>query len=332
MKTMKKAFTIIELLVVIGIIGVLAGVLMSSFSGGTESARAAKCLSNMRNLAQGAIAYASDNEYGHYPCAGSHAAIGVDNSGRTYYKENVGWISWLSKNDEYNTHNSKGDSARSFQKCPNISAFCVDEEDAAFAITNGAIWKFVGQNRETYICPAHAIRAKKHAVTARFSYAMSAYFGYDWTKGSKAATSVHSGYVTMNNSAGRRLDRKLLFAELPFGIPGACDSANEISEDEAYARANDSYLVDCTLQYKATYKGKSYHSDWSGTAEAIAFNHRSGKRYCAHVAFGDGHVEKLLLPKKSGGLNSVQLTALLCGGVDVSFDGSSYDLITDGDK
>ena len=328
MKTMKRAFTIIELLVVIGIIGVLAGVLMTSFSGGTESARAAKCLSNMRNLAQGSIAYASDRE--RFPYAGSHAAIGVDDNGRTYYQENVGWISWLSKNDEYNTHRSKGGLARSFQKCSNISAFCADEEDAAFAITNGAIWKFVGQNRETYICPSHAIRAKKHAVTARFSYAMSAYFGYDWTKGSKSATSVHAGFVTLNNDS--RLDRKLLFAELPFGIPGASDSANEVSEDEAYARANDSYLVDCTLQYKATYKGKSYHSDWNGTAESIAFNHRSGKRYCAHVAFADGHVEKLLLPKKSGGLNSVQLTALLCGGVDVSFDGSTYDLITDGDK
>ena len=328
MKTMKRAFTIIELLVVIGIIGVLAGVLMTSFSGGTESARAAKCLSNMRNLAQGAIAYASDR--GRYPYAGSHAAIGVDDNGRTYYQENVGWISWLSKNDEYNTHRSKGGLARSFQKCPNISAFCVDEKDAAFAITNGAIWKFVGQNRETYICPSHAIRAKKHAVTARFSYAMSAYFGYDWTKGSKSATSVHAGFITLNNTS--RLDRKLLFSELPFGIPGASDSANEVSEDEAYARANDSYLVDCTLQYKATYKGQSYHSDWNGTAEAIAFNHKSGKRYCAHVAFGDGHVEKLLLPKKSGGLDSVQLTALLCGGVDVSFDGSTYDYITDGDK
>ena len=123
-----------------------------------------------------------------------------------------------------------------------------------------------------------------------------------------------------------------MFAELPFAIPGASDSANEVAEDAAFATANDSYLVDCTLQYKASMNGKSYGSEWGGVAEAIAFNHKSGKRYCAHVAFADGHVEKLLLPKRSGGLNSVQLTALLCGGVDVSFDGSAYNLITDGDK
>ena len=325
---MKKAFTIIELLVVIGIIGVLAGVLTVSFSGGTETARAAKCLANMRNLAQGAISYAADRE--RYPYAGSHAAFGVDSQGKIYYRERVGWISWLSKSDEYHTRSVRGGTARSFQKCSNISAYCTDEEDATFAITNGALWKFVAKNRDTYVCPAHATRARRHAVTARFSYAMSAYFGYDWTRGSKAAASDEAGWIDMNNT--KRLDRKLLFAELPFAIPGASDAANEVAEDAAYSTADDSYLVDCTLQYKANVNGKGYNTQWSGVPEAIAFNHKSGKRYCAHVAYADGHVEKLLLPSRGGGLNSVQLTALLCGGVDVSFNGSVYNLITDGDK
>ena len=44
---MKKAFSLVELLVVVAIIAILAGVLVSSFSGGTESARAARCLSNL---------------------------------------------------------------------------------------------------------------------------------------------------------------------------------------------------------------------------------------------------------------------------------------------
>ena len=48
---MKKAFTIVELLVVIGIIALLMGVLIISFSGGMESARSAKCLSHLKHLA-----------------------------------------------------------------------------------------------------------------------------------------------------------------------------------------------------------------------------------------------------------------------------------------
>ena len=48
---MKKGFTLVEMLVVIGIIGILVGVLVASFSGGTESARNAQCLTNMKNLA-----------------------------------------------------------------------------------------------------------------------------------------------------------------------------------------------------------------------------------------------------------------------------------------
>ena len=323
LRSARRGFTLVELIVVIGIIGVLAGVLLTSFSGGTESARAAKCLANMRNLAQGAIGHAAANKYGLYPYAGSHASMGVDKSG-TVYHEHTGWISWLSKNNEY-----RG-SPRSFQKVQNISACCASDEDATFAITNGALWRFVGQNRETYICPSHVIRAEKlHGVKVRFSYAMSAYFGYDWTRGSKAATTEGSGGVSMH--AGR-LDRKLLFAELPFAIPNSTDGKNEVSADVAYSSANDTDLADCVLQYKATVNGKTYNEDWSGTPEAIAFNHKSGKRYCAHVAFADGHIEKLLLPKGSGGLDSVQLTALLAGGVDVSFDGSKYELVTDGDK
>ena len=326
LRSARRGFTLVELIVVIGIIGVLAGVLLTSFSGGTESARAAKCLANMRNLAQGAIGYAAAHE--RYPYAGSHAALNVNSSGRGYYEERVGWISWLSTGDEYYTRSGRGH-LTSFKPLDNISACCDDDDDAMFAITNGALWKFVGQNRETYVCPSHMTRAAKlHGAKVRFSYAMSAHFGYDQTKGQKAAVMVGQDYwITMNEG---RLDRKLLFAELPFAIPNANDGKNEVSDDDAYSTANNTYKADCTLQYKATVPNyKTYHSDWPGDAEAIAFNHKSGKRYCAHVAFADGHVEKLLLrdPPTSGGIDSVVLTTALAEGIDVSFDGKTYDVI-----
>ena len=324
-------FSLIELLVVIGIIGVLAGVLMVSFSGGTESARAAKCLSNMRNLAQGAMSIGAKTH--HFPYAGSHATIGTDGNGNSVYYEHVGWISWLSKNDEYGTRTRSKSKPQSFVNCKNLGAYCSPngvDEDGDFALSNGKLWTAVGKERAVYTCPEHVLRADRQRVRVRWSYVMNAAFGYDYTGGSEATgTEDGSAGVWFNTS---RLGRRLLFAELPIGgKPIASTDLNGKHQDE-YQIGDGSPLTDCVLQYKASVNGKDYNSDWSGVAESIAFNHKSGKRWCAHVVFADGHTEKLIAPRTSGGLSDEQLTALLCAGADVGFDGTSYALIKDGDE
>ena len=93
---MKKGFTLIELLVVVGIICILAGILLASFSGGTESARTAQCLTNMRNLATACQTYGMAS--GYYPGAGSYELFGIDESdgirnAKKFYYDRPGWIS-----------------------------------------------------------------------------------------------------------------------------------------------------------------------------------------------------------------------------------------------
>jgi prepilin-type N-terminal cleavage/methylation domain-containing protein/prepilin-type processing-associated H-X9-DG protein len=56
-----RAFTLIELMIVIAIIGVLIGLLMPAVSGARESARKAACTSNLRQIGAGLMAYAGDN-------------------------------------------------------------------------------------------------------------------------------------------------------------------------------------------------------------------------------------------------------------------------------
>jgi prepilin-type processing-associated H-X9-DG protein/prepilin-type N-terminal cleavage/methylation domain-containing protein len=69
--TFSIAFTLVELLVVISIIGLLAGLAVPAINGGLKSAKAGACLSNLHQIGIATMAYAAENSF-RLPNSGSN--------------------------------------------------------------------------------------------------------------------------------------------------------------------------------------------------------------------------------------------------------------------
>ena len=87
----RRGFTLVELLVVIGIIAILVGLLLPALNKARRQAMLAQCQSNMRQIALGMLQYTNDNQ--------NHIMIGWIDSGKkfgaTLYPDGWGWAGEL---------------------------------------------------------------------------------------------------------------------------------------------------------------------------------------------------------------------------------------------
>ena len=89
--TDRRAFTLVELLVVIGIIAVLISMLLPALNRAREQARSAKCLSNLRQLAMATMGYTNFNK-GYFP--------GQGGKGNSPPDQWIAWADTIAKDDD----------------------------------------------------------------------------------------------------------------------------------------------------------------------------------------------------------------------------------------
>lgn len=152
------AFTLVEVLVVIAIIGILGALLMPTITGMRERGRSAKCKSNLRNLCAAAISYAYSHDF-HLPATNSYWWLDESTTYPHPWKLRIGWIDWQPGYDNPNNGDRGtdgdpplwwGDAARwSITNGPPAPS-------SEGQYTSGSMWPFVGGSMKVYLCPTFA--------------------------------------------------------------------------------------------------------------------------------------------------------------------------------
>src|SRR5262245_4593835 len=91
-----KAFTLVELLVVIGIIALLISILLPTLSRAREAANTVKCAANLRSLGQGIADYVANNK-GTLPPSNFYKGLAFDAvTGQIPTQPIDGYVHWSS--------------------------------------------------------------------------------------------------------------------------------------------------------------------------------------------------------------------------------------------
>jgi prepilin-type processing-associated H-X9-DG protein/prepilin-type N-terminal cleavage/methylation domain-containing protein len=162
---LRRAFTLVELLVVIGVIALLIAILLPSLSRARDSAKGVACLSNLRQMATAAQAYA--NEFGgSYPIAYYSATD-------TQFDYAYNWDFTLIKNRATGERSVRpgllwaGEGNMQIQQCPTFDGRSMTLMDPFTGYNYNT--SYIGHgDLEQIVAPAKTSQVRNPAATALF--------------------------------------------------------------------------------------------------------------------------------------------------------------------
>ena len=168
--THRRAFTLVEMLVVIAIIGILIGLLMPALSGTIGKARKMKCASNLKQIALAMQAYSESNA-GYYPPSINFPTYDANDSGdwfrrKLYYKRDgemftktdyghnwaIAILPFLDLNALYTEYHFRGLDSNGKHVDRNLTfTFSYDDDGQTVEESN---YEVIGQTLPIFLCPS----------------------------------------------------------------------------------------------------------------------------------------------------------------------------------
>lgn len=257
----ERGFTLVELLVVIGIIALLAGLLFPAYNQVIEKGRTARCQSNLRQLYAGTMNYVLASG-GAYPACASYE---IQNRTGGWLMRGPGWVHWMLP-----VYNNIGGPA--LQKTTYWTG-----TNGLKCITNGALYRYVG-NAAVYICPTFSRSSVCLQTDAVRSYVMNTQ-----VSGANLYGLANASRIILYADGGLGQRRPLATTGTQISRWGLVDETTKLPRyDDTYGLGNGFYNGSSDGALEGTSNG-------AFIIEHIGEYH-SGE---GNVVFADGHVLKL---------------------------------------